>query len=149
VTYRDSEGVNDRYVEIAAELLRERPDVIVANGLPAVNAIEQQTESIPIVMVGVPNPVGLGLVPSLARPGGNITGVSTGTEDVLAKGIQLLTEVRPEILRIAYLGYGEPRYRKLAEESATATARQLGVTLQMIPLTSSADFDAALATLAK
>jgi putative ABC transport system substrate-binding protein len=149
VIYRASEGVNDRYAEIAAELVRERPDVIVSNGPPAVNAIEQRTKSIPIVMVGVPNPVGLGLVASLARPGGNITGVSTGSEDVLAKGIQLLIEMRPEILHIAYLVYGEPLYWKLAEESSTAAARQLGVTLQMIPLTSSADFDAALETLAK
>lgn len=149
VTYRASEGVNDRYADLAAELIAERPDVIVAEGPPSVKAIEQRTKTIPIVMWGVPDPVGLGLVASLAHPGGNITGLSTGSEDVLGKGIQLLTEVRSGMSGIVYLGYGEPRYWKLTEESSTAAAQQLGVTLQMIPLTSSADFDAALATVAK
>jgi ABC-type uncharacterized transport system substrate-binding protein len=104
VTYRASEGVNERYAELAAELVTGRPDVIVAEGRPAVRAIEQRTKIIPILMWAVPNPVGLGLVASLARPGGNITGVSPNTEDVIGKGMQLLTEVRPGILRVVYLG---------------------------------------------
>jgi putative ABC transport system substrate-binding protein len=149
LTYRASEGVNERYAELAAELIAKHPDVIVAEGPEAVQAIEQRTKTIPIVMWGVPDPVGLGLVASLGRPGANITGLSMGTEDVLGKGMQFLTEVRPGVLRIVYLGYGEPRYWKLTEENSTAAAQRLGVALQMIPLTSPADFDAAFATLAK
>lgn len=149
VTYRASQGLNARYAPLAAELVAAHPDVVVAVGPGAVKAVEQRTKTIPIVMVGVPEPVKLGFIASLAHPGGNITGVSPATEDVFGKAVQLLTEVRPGISRIAYLGYGEPRYWQGTVELSNAAARRLGLRLQMIPLTAPADFAPALAAVAK
>jgi ABC-type uncharacterized transport system substrate-binding protein len=149
VTFRASEGVGAHYPALAAELVGKHPDLIVADGPPAVRALERQSKTIPIVMWGVPTPVKLGFIASLAHPGGNITGISPATEDVLGKGMQLLTQMRPGISRITYLGYGEPRYWKGTVELSTAAARQLGVAVKLIPLTSPADFDPALAAVAK
>jgi ABC-type uncharacterized transport system substrate-binding protein len=149
VTYRASGGVDARYPLLAAELLAQHPDLIVAFGPAAVKAAAQQTKTVPIVMFGVPEPVKLGFIASLAHPGGNITGISPATEDVFAKGMQLLTQMRPGIRRIVYLGYGAPRYWQGTVELATATARRLGVTVKLIPLTKAADFDPALAIVAK
>jgi putative ABC transport system substrate-binding protein len=149
VTYRFSEGIDAVYPQLAAELIDAHPDLIVADGPLAVKEVEEQSKTVPIVMWGVPNPVQLGFIASLAHPGGNITGVSTATEDVLGKGMQLLTQMRPGMRRITYLGYGAPQYWQGTTELATAAARRLGVSLKLIPLTAPADFVPALATVAK
>ena len=149
LTYRASGGIDALYPQLAAELIDAHPDLIVADGPPAVMAVEEQNKTVPIVMWGVPTPVKLGFIASLAHPGGNITGVSPATEDVLGKGMQLLTRMRPGMMRITYLGYGVPRYWQETVEHATPAARQLGVSLKMMPLTAPKDFDPALATVAK
>lgn len=144
-TRRWSEGREERAAALAAELTAGQPDLIVAVGYQNAKAVQQSTKSIPIVFISVPNPVGLGLVASLARPGGNVTGTSSQAEDFLGKGLQLLKETRPGISRMAYLGYGESTYWKLSEQYYTAAAKVLGLAITMIPLNSSADFDIAFA----
>jgi len=100
---RNAEGRAERYRELAAELVQLRVDVIVAQGNPALVALKQATPTIPIVMAQVGDPVGSGFVASLARPGGNITGLSNMAEGVSHKWVELLKEVSPKATRLAIL----------------------------------------------
>jgi putative ABC transport system substrate-binding protein len=100
---RTAEGRAERYPELAAELVQLQVDVILAQGTPAVVALKQATRTIPIVMAQVGDPVGSGLVASLARPGGNITGLSNMVEDISRKWVELLKEVLPKTSRLAVL----------------------------------------------
>jgi putative tryptophan/tyrosine transport system substrate-binding protein len=95
IQYRWAEGRNERYADIAAEFARLNVDVIVAEATPGTVAAKQATSAIPIVFVGAGDPVGTGLVASLARPGGNITGVSNQTRDLAGKRVELLREIVP------------------------------------------------------
>ena len=97
---RDAEGRADRYSDLAAELVRLRVDVIVVQGNAALAALKQATRTIPIVMAQIGDPVGAGFV---ARPGGNITGLSNMAEGVSAKWVELLKEVAPKATRLAVL----------------------------------------------
>src|SRR5215831_19409080 len=101
--YRGAEGQYERLPALAAELVRLQVDVIVTYGTPPSVAAKHATTTIPIVMMGVGDPVGSGLVASLARPGGNVTGVSTLSPDLGGKQLQLLKEVLPTISRVALL----------------------------------------------
>jgi putative ABC transport system substrate-binding protein len=144
-----TEGKGERNGELAARLVEQAPNVIVSFYYPSTQALAQRTKTIPIVMFGVPNPVGLGLVASLSRPGGNITGVSIQTEDTLGKDLQLLREIGPRISHVAVLTYGRAPYWKLAQDAYTAAAQPLGLALHLIPVSKPADLDAALTTVAK
>ena len=141
---RSSEGHPERY-QLASDLVAHRPDLVVAVTYQNAKVVQQSTKTVPIVFLNVPNPVGLGLVASLARPGGNVTGISGQAEDIIGKGLQLIKETRPGISRLAYLGYGEPSYWTLTQQIATAAAEHLGLSLTMIPSKSADDFDAAFA----
>jgi len=88
---------------LAADLVRSKVDVLVASSTPATLAAKRATSTIPIVMIAVGDPVGYGVVASLARPGGNVTGVSGVVRDITGKQMQLLKEVRPDATRIAVL----------------------------------------------
>jgi len=128
---RYTEGREERAPALAAELVSLRPDLIVAVNTAQVRAVKQATSAIPIVMVGVLDPVGKGLVASLARPGGNVTGPTDDTGDEIAgKCLQLLKEAVPKVSRVAVLGYlfdpPEPRFRTEPQ----AAAQALDVTLQ-------------------
>jgi putative tryptophan/tyrosine transport system substrate-binding protein len=103
IEYRWAEGRNERYAEIAAEFVRLNVDVIVTSGTPPVLAAKEATAVIPIVFVGVGDPVGTGLVASLARPGGNLTGVSNQAPDLAGKRLELLREVVPGFRRLAIM----------------------------------------------
>jgi putative ABC transport system substrate-binding protein len=138
---RYSEGRAERAAPLAAELVAEKPDLIVTVTYPNTQAVQQTTKTIPIVFIQVPDPIGGGFVASLARPGGNITGTSGQAEDVIGKGLQLIKETRPGISRLAYLGYGEPSYWTRTQQIATASAEYLGLGLTMIPIKSPADFE--------
>ena len=140
---RSAEGHPERYPQLASELIAHRPDLVVAVAYQAAKAVQQRTNTIPIVFLNVPNPVGLGLVVSLARPGGNITGISGQAEDIIGKGLQLIKGTRPGISRVAYLGYGEPSYSTPTQQIASVAAQHLGLSLTMIPTKSAAEFDAA------
>ena len=95
VEYRYSEGKFDRYAELVSELVQSQVDVIVVGALPAIRAAKKATKTIPIVMVTAQDPVAIGLIESLARPGGNITGFTQLTRELSGKRLELLTEVTP------------------------------------------------------
>jgi putative ABC transport system substrate-binding protein len=104
IEYRWAQGRNERYAEIAAEFARAKVDVIVAASTPAALAAQQATAAIPIVFVAVSNPIGAGLVANLARPAGNLTGLSNQQADLAGKRVGLLHEVVPGLRRLAIMG---------------------------------------------
>jgi putative tryptophan/tyrosine transport system substrate-binding protein len=103
IDYRWAEGRRDRAAEIASEFARLKVDVIVTYGTPQTLAAKQATSVIPIVFASVGDPVGTGLVASLAHPGGNITGLSNEQADISSKRLELLHEVLPDFRRLAIL----------------------------------------------
>jgi putative ABC transport system substrate-binding protein len=103
IEYRSAEGRNERFPEMAAEMVRLNVSVIVVAGEPMILAAKQATSTIPIVMAAVGDPVGRGFVASLARPGGNITGVSNLAIDLIGKWMELLREAVPQLAKVAVL----------------------------------------------
>src|SRR5262245_61580145 len=127
IEYRWAEGRTERYAEIAAEFVRLKVDVIVTHSTPPVVAAKQATSIIPIVFTNAGDPVANGLVASLARPGGNTTGLSIQGTDTAAKRLDLLREVLPGLRRLAIMGnVGNPA-GVLEMEEIQATARALGL----------------------
>ena len=125
IEYRWAEGRSERYAEIAAELVRLKVDVIVTAG-GAVVAVKQATSVIPIVFAVVNDPVGSGLVASLARPGGNVTGLSLQSSDLAGKRLELLREVVPGLRRLAIMANAGYPAAALEMGEVQATARTLG-----------------------
>jgi putative ABC transport system substrate-binding protein len=127
IEYRWAEGRNERYAEAAAELVRLKVDVIVTVATPATLAAKQATTVIPIVFGAASDPVGTGLVESLARPGGNVTGLSNQISDTGGKKLEFLREVLPSLRRLAILAnVGNPAV-VLDMGEAQAAARKLGL----------------------
>jgi putative ABC transport system substrate-binding protein len=145
IEYRYAEGKLERLPDLAAELVRLKVDVIVATGSPGTLAAKTLTATIPIVFTGIGDPVGGGIVSSLARPGGHITGLSLMAPDLDGKRLELLKEAFPNIARVAFLwGSGGTRgNRPLTEMEAVAKA--LGLKLQSLPVRSLDDFEKAFA----
>jgi putative tryptophan/tyrosine transport system substrate-binding protein len=132
IEWRWAEDKVERLPELAAELVRLNVDVIVANGTPAIKAAKNATKSIPILMAVVGDPVGIGLVASLARPGGNLTGLSILAPELSGKRLELLKEVVPKLSRVAaMLNPTNPVYRLELQETHDA-ARSLGLQIQPI-----------------
>lgn len=133
IEYRFSEGRFERFPGFAAELVRLKVDVIVASTPPAVRAAKEATTTIPVVMMGVADPVGLGFVASLARPGGNITGVAfLPGEGFAAKRLELLKEAVPGISRVAILiNPANPSHRPVLPQLQVA-AEALKLKLQIL-----------------
>lgn len=129
IEYRAAAGKEERLPEMAAELVRLKVDVIVTSATTTVLAAKHATSTIPIVIAGEADPVGNGLVASLARPGGNITGMSNLSTDLAGKRLQLLREVLPKTTRVALLAYkaADPMPPFLKE--MLAAAKQMGITL--------------------
>src|SRR5713226_6198956 len=103
IEYRDAEGKDERLPALAAELVALKVDVILAGGTPQALAAEQTTRTLPIVFTAVPDPVTDGLVTSLARPGGNVTGLSNITPELVGKRLELLKQAVPGVSRVAVL----------------------------------------------
>jgi putative tryptophan/tyrosine transport system substrate-binding protein len=130
IEYRWAEGRNERYAEIAAEFVRLKVEVIVTQGTAPVLAAMHTTSVIPIVFAGSGNPVANGLVASLARPGGNVTGLSNQQADLAGKRIQILREVVPGLRRLAILGnVGNPN-TLLEMREVQAAAQTLGLDVE-------------------
>ena len=127
IEYRWAEGRSERFAEIAAEFVRRKVDVIVTSATEAVVAAKQATSVIPIVIAAARDPVGTGLVASLARPGGNVTGLSIQQTDVAAKRLELLREIVPGLRRLAILGNVSGPAVVLDMREAEAAARTLGM----------------------
>jgi putative tryptophan/tyrosine transport system substrate-binding protein len=127
IEYRWMEGRNERVAEIAAEFVQLRVDVIVVQGTAAVVGAKQATSVIPIVFALAGDPVGSGLVASLARPGGNVTGLSGQQADVAAKRLELLREVVPSLHRLAIVANVGNPYTILELGEIQGAARALGL----------------------
>lgn len=153
IDYRWAAGSEKRAEELAAELVARRVEVIVAATTPAIAAAMRATKSIPIVMAAAADPVGTGVVASLARPGGNVTGLTMVSTDTGAKRLQLLRDLSPTATRIGVLLMGagglgpEAPVNSLLIEQLQAAARQLGVSLTVIGISGGAELAGAFATM--
>jgi putative ABC transport system substrate-binding protein len=127
IEYRWAEGRSKRFAEFAAEFVRLKVDVILTHNTPPVLAAKQATSVIPIVFATAADPVGTGVVASLARPGGNVTGLSSQTTDTAGKRIELLREVVPGLRRLAILGDPDNSYFALEVREVRAATRTLGL----------------------
>jgi len=143
IEYRWAEGRSERFAEIAAEFVRLKVDVIVTHNTPPVLAAKQATSVIPIVFATAGDPVGSGVVVSLARPGGNITGLSSETPDTAGKKVGLLRELVPGLNRLAILAdVGNP-YAALDERKIGEAARSIGVEVAPFEIRRAGEIDAA------
>jgi putative ABC transport system substrate-binding protein len=127
IEYRWSEGRAERFVQIAAEFVRLNVDVIVTSGTPQVLATKQATSVIPIVFARVGDPVASGIVASLARPGGNLTGLSSQSDELAGKRIEILREVVPSLRRVAILANVDNPFSVVELGEAQAAARTLNL----------------------
>jgi putative tryptophan/tyrosine transport system substrate-binding protein len=144
-----SDGRYDRLPALATELVRHKVDVIVAPAAQNVIAARQASATVPIVMVGVGDPIGNGLVASLARPGGNVTGTSFLTSAMVGKQLQILTEIVPQARRLAVLVNPTNPGMGLLLEQAKAATQALGVQLQAVEARSAGELDAAFAAVTR
>ena len=103
IEYRSADGRDERFPNLATELVQQKVDVIVTRGTPAALAAKHATAVIPVIMTGIGDPVGQGLVSSLARPGGNLTGLSAVVTEIYGKRVQLLRDLIPGATRVAAL----------------------------------------------
>jgi putative ABC transport system substrate-binding protein len=152
IEYRDAEGKPERLPALAAELVALKVDVIVAGGTPQALAAKQATKTIPIVFASAPDPVMDGLVTSVARPGGNVTGLSTLTPELVGKRLELLTQAVPGVSRVAVLrqpGFQGERTDKDMLKGADVAARALGVRLQFVEARGPADIDRAFSDMTR
>jgi putative tryptophan/tyrosine transport system substrate-binding protein len=145
--YRYGEGAPDRLATVAAELVRRPVDLIATYGTPATFAAKEATATIPIVMIGVGDPVRAGLVPSLARPGGNITGNTVLSPDLGPKRLQILREVIAKVTRVIYLANPDNASNMAALAETKIAASEAGTVLVPVEVRVVGDFDPAFAAI--
>ena len=143
IEYRYAEGKLERLKELAAELVRQRIDIIVTAGPAATGAAKASTDTIPIVMAQVNDPIAAGFVPNLARPGGNITGLSVMAPELSGKQVELLKEVVPKLSRIAVLGTTTQPGNPEALKHTELVGRGLKVQVQYLNVSNADDIKAA------
>jgi ABC-type uncharacterized transport system substrate-binding protein len=143
VEWRSAEGKSDRLPALAAELVHRKLDIIVTGGGAATHAAKKATATIPIVTAQDPDPVGSGLVASLARPGGNFTGLSTYAPELSGKRLEILKEVVPGISRVAVVGTSTYPGNAQVLREIEPTAKAFGVKLQYLDVLDSKDIETA------
>ena len=149
VEYRSAEGRLERLPDLAAELVRLDVDLIVAIATPGARAAKHATSTVPLVMVGVGAPVALGYVASLARPGGNITGLSSVSVDLGPKRLELLRETVPGLARVHVLwNPGDPA-RAFEVRDTQVAAERLGLTVRSVEVRTLADVERGFAAMSK
>jgi putative tryptophan/tyrosine transport system substrate-binding protein len=147
--HRWADGRFDRLAELAADLVRLQVDVIVAFVTQATEVAKNQTTTIPIVMVGVGDPVGAGLVASLAHPGGNVTGTSSLAIALVGKQLELLMLVAPNIKNVATMfNPTNVTFQTLQVKEAKAASEKLGISLRFLEVSTSSEFESAFDTVA-
>jgi putative tryptophan/tyrosine transport system substrate-binding protein len=134
IEWRGAAGKTEKLADLAADLVRMKVNVIVASATPSVEAAKNATSTIPIVMSSAADPVGIGLVASLARPGGNITGLSMQSPELAGKRMELLTEIIPKLVRVAFLAYGPDPAHRLFVKEAQEAAESLKMQIQLLVL---------------
>jgi putative ABC transport system substrate-binding protein len=147
IEYRSPEGKNERLPGLATELVRLKVEVIVASTPAATRAAKQATSTIPIVFTVSGDPVADGFVASLARPGGNATGLATIGPELVGKQLELLKRVAPKVSRVAVLQNPSTRPTPLAFRQAESAARALGLQLQVLEARNASEIDAAFAAM--
>lgn len=141
--FRTAEGDRSRLVSLSTDLIKSSVNVIVAYPTPAAIAIKQLTQDIPIVMLGVGDPVGTGLVASLSQPGGNITGTSSTVSEVGAKTLEILRDMLPALRRVAVLANANDAFTKPFLDQIRLTAEAASLQLQIIMIARVDELDAA------
>jgi putative ABC transport system substrate-binding protein len=152
IEYRDAEGKLERFAALAAELVALKVDVIVAPTTPAALAAKHATRTLPIVFIAVPDPVTSGLVTSLARPGGNVTGLSALFPELVGKCLEQLKQVVPGVTRVAVLWQPDALPERTAKDllkAADVAARALGARLQSVEARGPADIDRAFSDMTR
>jgi putative ABC transport system substrate-binding protein len=146
---RGGDGKLERLAEVAPELVRMKVSIIVTGGTRAALAAKKVTTTIPIVMATGTDPVGIGLIASLSRPGGNITGVTTVSAELGGKRLELLQEVVPRLSRVAVLRDSRAGAVELALKDAQQAAQALGLQLQILEVGSPKEFESAFSAVVK
>ena len=149
IEYRYAEGKPERLSELAAELVRLPVDVIVASSPIGIRAAQQATRTIPIVMSTLPDPVGEGLVASLARPGGNTTGLTLDSEDLASKQLELLKEALPKLSRVGVLRNPKSPGYDVAKGQIEAAARRLKLEVKDFPVSHPEDLPPTFAAMSQ
>lgn len=132
IDVRFASGAPERLPSLAAELVASKPEIVVTPSTPVTRAAMRATASIPIVFIGVGDPVGSGLVTSLARPGGNVTGISIVATETIHKTLELLRELSPGVQRIAYLTDPANQNTAIVYTRLEESARRLKLSIQML-----------------
>jgi len=149
IEYRWAEGKYERLPSLVGELLGQKVDVIVTAGTPASHAVKKATTTVPLVMVAVGDPVASGLVPSLARPAGNITGLTSMGDELEGKRLELLRELIPTLSHVAALTNSANASLKKATEVMQAVAAALHIKVLLLDIRSADQLDAALEVIAQ
>src|SRR5205807_2836452 len=147
--FRSAEGQIDRLPELAAELVRLKVDVIVTWFTPTAVAAKQATRDIPIVMAETGDPIGTGLVASLPRPGGNVTGVAAVTAELAGKSVQLIRDMLPSARRVAALANATDPFSKPFLEQIKLGGEATGTTINPVSIGDSEELEAAFAAMEK
>jgi putative ABC transport system substrate-binding protein len=145
IEFRSAEGKLNLLPELAAELVRLKVDIIVASETPSVQAAKRATNKIPIVMAPSGDPVGTGLIANLARPGGNVTGLSAATAELAGKSLELIREILPSASRVAALADPTNPFTKPFLEQIQIAAQTIGIKIEVIMVRGTEEFDAAFA----
>jgi ABC-type uncharacterized transport system substrate-binding protein len=146
IEYRWAEGKPDRLPALAADLVRLKVDLIVATGSTTAQAAQRATQTIPIVMIGVGDPIGLGLVASLARPGGNVTGTASYGPELVGKNLELLKEIVPNVKRVAIFWIPTNPAHVRSLKDLEEPARLLAIEIRASKIVSADDFEGAFRT---
>jgi putative tryptophan/tyrosine transport system substrate-binding protein len=149
IEHRSADGKLEQLPELAAELVGLKVDIIVTQGTPADQAAKKATSTIPIVMATSGDALGSGLVASLARPGGNVTGLSFLGPDVIAKRLELFKEAVPKISRVAHVANPAIVTEMIALKNLQSAAPSLGVMVQLVEIRGPEDFAAVFATVVR
>jgi putative ABC transport system substrate-binding protein len=149
IDYRFAAGLADPLPVFAKELVALQPDVILGHTPGAILALQRETRTIPIVFVNVSDPIGLGFIASLARPGGNVTGVLHYEATIIGKWLAMLREIAPHLARAALLANPKVSSYQYFLRSAQATAPSLGIDLTDSPVQTAADIERAIEELAR
>jgi putative tryptophan/tyrosine transport system substrate-binding protein len=147
--YRWTEGRDERFPDLAADLVGRKVEVIVTWGTPAAKAAKAATSTIPIVMAAIGDALGTGLVASLARPGGNITGLSALNPELEGKRLELLKEAVPTLTRVAFLWNPDHPLHQVVLQDTQWAAQALGVSLHLVGVPGYTDFEAAFAAMTR
>ena len=147
---RFAEGRQERLPALAAELVQLKVDIIVTGANPVIAAVKQATATIPVVMAVSRDPVGAGFIASLARPGGNITGLANDpAPEIIGKNLELLKEAAPRVSRVAFLWNPVPPGAGTYKNAVESAARNLGVTFQSVEVRGRNEFEGAFAAMVR